>query len=125
VPAEDIALSLIGGGRDSKSNVVHVPRIILGYFSTFRNELRIPSDVTARCPRLVAKARANITDLPSIPLRGLTHTHATLPLQEGINPKIVQERIGNSDISTTFNISTHVTPTIQTEALDRLTKWMG
>lgn len=93
-------------------------------FATLNNDLRIPNDVTARWSRLVAKAQAKISDLPSITLKGLRHTHATLLLQSGINPKIVQERLGHSDISTTLNIYTHVTPTIQTEALDRFTKWM-
>lgn len=93
-------------------------------FATLNNNLRIPNDVTARWSRLVAKAQGNISDLPSVTLKGLRHTHATLLLQSGINPKIVQERLGHSDISTTLNIYTHVTPTIQTEALDRFTKWM-
>lgn len=93
-------------------------------FSTLNNELRIPNDVTARWSRLVVKAQAKINDLPSITLKGLRHTHATLLFQSGTNPKIVQERLGHSDISTTLNIYTHVTPTIQTEALDRFTKWM-
>lgn len=93
-------------------------------FATPNNDLRIPNDVTARWSRLVAKAKANIIDLPSITLKGLRHTHATLLLQSGANPKIVQERLGHSDISTTLNIYTHVTPTIQNEALDRFTKWM-
>ncbi len=93
-------------------------------FATLNNELRIPNDVTARWSRLVAKAQLSLCDLPSITLKGLRHTHATLLLQSGINPKIVQERLGHSDISTTLNIYTHVTPTIQTEALDRFTKWM-
>jgi integrase len=93
-------------------------------FATLNNELRIPNDVTARWSRLVAKAQLSISDLPSITLKGLRHTHATLLLQSGTNPKIVQERLGHSDISTTLNIYTHVTPTIQTEALARFTKWM-
>jgi integrase len=93
-------------------------------FATLNNELRIPNDVTARWSRLVLKAQGDNPDLPSITLKGLRHTHATLLLQSGINPKIVQERLGHSDISTTLNIYTHVTPTIQTEALERFAKWM-
>lgn len=83
-------------------------------FSTLTNELRIPSDVTARWSILVAKARTNISDFPLITPKGVRHTHATLLLQSGVNPKIVQERLGHSDISTTLNIYTHLTPTIQT-----------
>ncbi len=55
---------------------------------------------------------------------GDSNTHATLLLQAGTNPKIVQERLGHSDIGTTLNIYTHVTPTIQAEALDRFTAWL-
>lgn len=93
-------------------------------FATMNNELRGPNDVTARWARLMKKASHEITDIRPVTLKGLRHTHATLLLQAGINPKIVQERLGHSDISTTLNIYTHVTPTIQTEALDRFTKWM-
>lgn len=93
-------------------------------FSTINNELRGPNDVTARWSRLSIKARQVIPDLPNITLKGLRHTHATLLLQAGVNPKIVQERLGHSNISTTLDIYSHVTPTIQVEAVDRFAHWM-
>lgn len=93
-------------------------------FSTINNELRGPNDVTARWSRLVIKAREFFPELPNITLKGLRHTHATLLLQAGVNPKIVQERLGHSNISTTLDIYSHVTPTIQAEALDRFADWM-
>ena len=37
-----------------------------------------------------------------------------------INPKIVQERLGHSDISMTLNIYSHVRPSLQDEAADKL-----
>jgi integrase len=46
----------------------------------------------------------------------LRHTCATLLLAKGINPKIVQERLGHSDISMTLNRYSHVTPTMQDQA---------
>jgi integrase len=94
-------------------------------FSTINNELRGPNDVTARWSRLSIKAREVFPDLPKITLKGLRHTHATLLLQAGVNPKIVQERLGHSNISTTLDIYSHVTPTIQAEALDRFANWMA
>jgi integrase len=93
-------------------------------FATINNELRGPNDVTARWSRLVAKARERFQDLPNITLKGLRHTHATLLLQAGVNPKIVQERLGHSNIGTTLDIYSHVTPTIQAEAIDNFSSWM-
>jgi integrase len=93
-------------------------------FSTINNELRGPNDVTARWSRLAVKAREYFQDLPNITLKGLRHTHATLLLQAGVNPKIVQERLGHSNISTTLDIYSHVTPTIQSEAIDRFSLWV-
>ena len=36
------------------------------------------------------------------------HTHATLMLKQGVHPKIVQERLGHSTISTTLDTYSHV-----------------
>lgn len=93
-------------------------------FGTQKNELRGPNDVTARWSRLIKKAVEEVANLTPVTLKGLRHTHATLLLQAGINPKIVQERLGHSDIGTTLDIYTHVTPTIQVEAIKRFTNWM-
>ncbi|MEY4961364.1 MAG: Prophage LambdaBa04, site-specific recombinase, phage integrase family [Actinomycetota bacterium] len=93
-------------------------------FSTLENNLRVPNDVTARWSRLIIKAQEELPNLPSVTIKGLRHTHATLLLQSGINPKIVQERLGHSDIGTTLDIYTHVTPTIQSEAVKTFTDWL-
>lgn len=53
-------------------------------------------------------------------LHGLRHTHATLLLAAGVHPKVVQERLGHSDISVTMSVYSHVTPTMQRDAVDRL-----
>lgn len=50
----------------------------------------------------------------------LRHSHATQLLAAGVNPKIVQERLGHSNISTTLDIYSHVTPTIQQNAIEQL-----
>lgn len=49
-------------------------------------------------------------------LKSLRHTHATLLLKQGIQPKVVQERLGHSTIAITMDIYSHVMPTMQKEA---------
>ena len=46
----------------------------------------------------------------------LRHTSATLLLAQGVHPKVVQERLGHSQISVTLDTYSHVLPTIQVEA---------
>lgn len=50
----------------------------------------------------------------------LRHTHATILLEAGVHPKIVQERLGHSDIMITLNTYSHVMPTIQHRAVDAM-----
>jgi integrase len=62
-------------------------------------------------------------DVPKIRFHDLRHTAATLLLTEGVHPKIVQERLGHSQISMTLDTYSHVLPSMQREAsakLDRL-----
>ena len=51
---------------------------------------------------------------------GLRHTHATLLLRQGVNPKIVQERLGHSSIKVTMDTYSHVLPDMQRQAVDAL-----
>ncbi len=55
-------------------------------------------------------------DLSRLTLKGLRHTWATLALEQGIHPKVVQERLGHSHISITLGIYSHVSPTLHDEA---------
>ena len=58
--------------------------------------------------------------LPRIVLHGLRHTWATLALQEGIDIKIVSDRLNHSSTHITREIYTHVTPPMQSDAADRV-----
>jgi integrase len=60
------------------------------------------------------------TALPDIRFHDMRHTAATLMLQQGIHPKVVQERLGHSDIALTLNTYSHVLPSIQEEAVQKL-----
>jgi len=50
----------------------------------------------------------------------LRHTFATLILEQGENPKVVQEVLGHSRITHTMDTYSHVSPNIQREAFGRL-----
>ena len=54
--------------------------------------------------------------LPAIPLHGLRHTWATIALQTGIHPRVVQERLGHSNIAITLQTYSHVLPTMHDDA---------
>jgi integrase len=89
-------------------------------FGTLQNELRSPNDLSARWSRAVGKATQVLPGLPWLTIKGLRHTHATLLLEKNVSPKVVQERLGHSNIGTTMNIYSHVTPTLQREAVESL-----
>jgi integrase len=54
--------------------------------------------------------------LPTIPLKNLRHTHATLALQAGVHPKVVQERLGHANIGITLDTYSHAIPAMQEDA---------
>ncbi|MDD5702948.1 MAG: tyrosine-type recombinase/integrase, partial [Dehalococcoidales bacterium] len=54
--------------------------------------------------------------LPGVRLHDVRHTHATLLLKQGIHPKVVQERLGHSRISTTLDTYSHIVPGLQEAA---------
>jgi integrase len=58
--------------------------------------------------------------LPEIRFHDLRHTAATLMLQKGIHPKVVQERLGHSSISMTLDTYSHVLPSLQEDVADRM-----
>jgi integrase len=58
--------------------------------------------------------------LPVIRFHDLRHTSATLLLAAGVHPKVVQERLGHSQIGITLDTYSHVVPTMQLEAASKL-----
>jgi len=58
--------------------------------------------------------------LPDIRFHDLRHTAATLMLIQGTHPKIVQERLGHSNISLTMDTYSHVLPSMQEEAAEKM-----
>lgn len=62
------------------------------------------------------KPLLSLAGLPDIRFHDLRHTSATLLLSQGVHPKVVQERLGHSQISVTLDTYSHVLPTMQVEA---------
>jgi integrase len=60
--------------------------------------------------------------LPHIRFHDLRHTAATLLFAQRINPKVVSEMLGHSDIAITLGLYGHVTPPMQKEAADTMDK---
>ena len=54
-----------------------------------------------------------------IRLHDARHTHASLMLKQGIQPKIVQERLGHASIQMTLDTYSHVAPGLQEAAAKR------
>lgn len=62
------------------------------------------------------------TGVKKISLYGLRHTCATLMLLSGEHPKIVSERLGHTSVTTTLDKYSHVLPTMQEAATNRLSE---
>lgn len=82
---------------------------------------RSPDAMTSRWDRRLKWAARvkKFEHLPRVTLKGLRHTHATILMELGVPPKVVQERLGHSTITTTMNIYSHVTPTMQKNAVEQ------
>lgn len=63
--------------------------------------------------------------LPAMPFHALRRTAATLLLQKGVHPKIVQERLGHSNIAMTLDTYSHVMPSMDRGAADLLDELLG
>jgi len=77
-----------------------------------------PRSLTHEFTRLVGRAN----DLPRVRFHDLRHSHATQLLLAGVHPKVAQERLGHSTISTTLDLYSHVSATMQEDAAAQLDK---
>lgn len=76
--------------------------------------------VSRGCTRVLEKA-----GLAHIRFHDLRHTHASLLLRAGTNPKVVSERLGHSTVAFTLDTYSHVVPTLQEEAAARFDRLLG
>ena len=73
-----------------------------------------PDAVTLACAKFVREA-----GLPHLRFHDLRHTHATLMMEQGINPKVVSERLGHASVGITLDLYSHASPSLQAEAAQR------
>ncbi len=74
-----------------------------------------PSNLTKAFQRDIKRS-----GLPRIRFHDMRHTHATLLIQQNVNVKVVSERLGHSKISMTLDTYSHVLPSMQQEAADKV-----
>jgi integrase len=65
------------------------------------------------------------TGLPRMRFHDLRHSAATLLLELGIHPKVVSEMLGHSQIGITLDLYSHVTATMQQQAVAALDSLFG
>jgi len=58
--------------------------------------------------------------LSHIKFHGLRHSNATALIQAGVSPKVVQQRLGHADVTITLNTYTHVLPSMDQDAANKL-----
>ena len=120
-------ISMLNSLRSRRGAAIGIQFVTGGsfIFPTLNNEMRNPNDVTARWSRTLAKAQRSIPELPHLTLKGLRHTNATHWLEAGVNPKIVQERLGHSNIAMTMDTYSHVSGNLQRNAVEQVKNWFS
>ncbi|MGE7662672.1 tyrosine-type recombinase/integrase [Peribacillus sp. NPDC097197] len=77
-------------------------------------------------PRNFRKEFYNLTEkvgLPRTKFHSATrHSHATLLIQQNVNVKLISERLGHADISTTLDTYSHVLPNMQKSVANEIDK---
>ena len=73
----------------------------------------MPDTLSHAVPQL-----AKTAGLGHLRLHDLRHTHASLMLTVDVHPKVVQERLGHGDITTTLRIYSHVMKGLDAQAAD-------
>lgn len=71
------------------------------------------------------KARLEAAGLPHFRFHDLRHTSASLLLTAGVHPKVVQERLGHSNVGITLDVYSHVIPAVHAEASRKFDDILG
>lgn len=74
-----------------------------------------PDSITQKWERFITRQQ-----LPQIRLHDLRHSNATALIAAGVSAKVVQHRLGHANVSITLNTYTHVLPSMDEDAAEKL-----
>ena len=83
------------------------------------------SDGKPLTPNLVSRTFREIArkaGLNGVRFHDLRHTHASLMLAVGVHLKVVSERLGHATIGITGDLYSHVMPSLQRDAIEKIDK---
>ncbi len=63
--------------------------------------------------------------VPKIRLHDTRHTMASLALEAGVHPKVVQEQLGHSAIAVTLDTYSHVPQAVKRDSADKIAGLFG
>lgn len=80
-------------------------------FCTVEGSFKDPRNLLREFNQLIKEA-----GLPKTTIHDLRHLHATQLMINGVNPKVVQERLGHARVAITLDLYSHVNEDLQVEA---------
>lgn len=113
---------------ESSYRTIYVPDDVLITLKEFKkqywyknndNVIFITKNSQVASPQLINKILKQIikkAELPIIRFHDLRHIHASILINAGVNPKVVSERLGHANVSTTLNIYTKISNKSHKEA---------
>ena len=112
-PASCIELRQYREGQERDADLLDIPLTDESLvFGRPDGSPRGPSTLTLAFRRLTRRL-----GFTGVRLHDLRHTHATLMMEQGVNPKVVSERLGHASVVITLDTYSHVLPNMQEEAV--------
>ncbi|MCU4885119.1 tyrosine-type recombinase/integrase [Bacillus cereus] len=105
----------IRGEREKNRSYKNLDLVVCTEFGTSTHKSNI---------RRVFKSIIEKADIPKIRFHDMRHTHATLLLLQGVNPKIVSERLGHADVRITLDTYSHLLPSMQRDTATNFGKML-
>ena len=78
-----------------------------------------------RFTKMFEDATRTVGVVPKIRLHDTRHTMATLALEAGVHPKVVQEQLGHSSIAVTMDTYSHVPQAVRRDSADKIAGLFG